>query len=192
MLAEVIWSKGGFRFWHRRTKPGTLTYVYFLFPRMVIVFPLQWREDSATHYEWNGFHAKATLHSDRHSKIVHWLSHCDTVIMHHTWTVNFHQQCWNLYERETPSLLLQRYTRICKRHGRLGGSLRLLSKVYYQWQQANSNFWRRDPDPLVSAQRPRLQIIRVFYSGVPYSFPFAEFSASQLVFKSNWESRDRI
>ncbi|KAK9352984.1 hypothetical protein V1523DRAFT_350254, partial [Lipomyces doorenjongii] len=25
-------------------------------------------------------------------------------------------------------------------------------QVYFQWQQANSSIWRRDPDPLVSAQ----------------------------------------
>ncbi|KAJ8097430.1 hypothetical protein POJ06DRAFT_31514 [Lipomyces tetrasporus] len=70
MLAEVIWRKGGFRFWHRRMKQENLTYVYFC-SQEPIALTLRWRQDSATHDEWSGFCVTATLHSNRHSKIIH-------------------------------------------------------------------------------------------------------------------------
>ncbi|KAK9261990.1 hypothetical protein V1519DRAFT_91211 [Lipomyces tetrasporus] len=68
MLVEVIWRK---------------------VLRMAIALTLRWRQDSATHDEWSGFRVTATLHSNRHSKIVHWQSPCDTLTMRRTWTGHF-------------------------------------------------------------------------------------------------------
>ncbi|KAJ8103467.1 hypothetical protein POJ06DRAFT_1461 [Lipomyces tetrasporus] len=87
MLVEVIWRKGGFRFWHRRMKQEKFMCILVL--RMAIALTLRWRQDSATHDEWSGFRVTATLHSNRHSKIVHWQSPCDTLTMRRTWTGHF-------------------------------------------------------------------------------------------------------
>ncbi|KAK9246504.1 hypothetical protein V1506DRAFT_534877 [Lipomyces tetrasporus] len=76
MLAEVIWRKGGFRFWHRRMKQENLTYVYFC----------SQDGDRRDARRRSGFRVTATLHSNRHSKIVHWQSPCDTLTMRRTWT----------------------------------------------------------------------------------------------------------
>jgi hypothetical protein len=152
MLAEVIWRKGGFRFWHRRTKPETLTYVYFCSqdgdrvpdsmatgqrdaPRMerfscqsYLTFIPSFEDRSLTITLRHSYH---TLYTDRQ---------LSPEVLEFVRARNAFSTPAEIYkdlQAAQPS----------------GWELATSQQVYYQWQQANSKIWRRDPDPLVSAQR---------------------------------------
>ena len=50
----------------------------------------------------------------------------------------------------------------------------------------NTSRFSRVKIPLFAGRDPPPRRLNDAYSGVPYSFPFTDFSASQLVFKNNW------
>ncbi|KAK9342808.1 hypothetical protein V1522DRAFT_424705 [Lipomyces starkeyi] len=132
MLAEMIWRKGGFRFWHRRIKKEYLTYVYYCSQDAERVPPSSATGQRDTQrmerFSCRSYLAFKPSLEGRTLEIT-----CDTVIMHHTWTANFSQRD---LQAAQPS----------------GWVSATPQQVYYQWQQANSSIWRRDADPLVSAQ----------------------------------------
>ena len=72
-LSQLIWRKGGFRFWHRRTDNGR--YI-FCSQDNLIALSRRRQEDFATHHRWSAFHAADATAS--------FLDHTLTITLRHT------------------------------------------------------------------------------------------------------------
>src|SRR6516162_2572859 len=57
-LAEIIWKKGGFRFWHTKTNWKELAYIYFV-PKEALRPERSFARGKQNAHGWSAFHAKA-------------------------------------------------------------------------------------------------------------------------------------
>jgi hypothetical protein len=150
-LAEIIWKKGGFRFWHRKTYWKKREYVYFC-------------SQDADHAPTSAAQGQRdTPRMERfpcQSQLLFRPSFGDrtlTVIMKHTYHTPYrdHQLSPAAVEfiqaRVAASTPAEIY-RDMQAARPSGWESVAPYQLYYQWQQSNSKIWRRDQDPLKSAQ----------------------------------------
>ena len=150
-LAEIIWEKGGFRFWHRKTYWADRAWIYFCSQdeERVRESVAQGKRDTP---RMARFPCKSRLTfkpalGDRTLAVN--LQH----IYHTPYTdrqlspavVEFIQARNAI---ATPGEIY----RNLQTSQPLGWQSATPSQVYYLWQQSNSSIWRRDQDPLASAQ----------------------------------------
>ncbi|KAK9236685.1 hypothetical protein V1525DRAFT_389238 [Lipomyces kononenkoae] len=151
MLAKMIWRKGGFRFWHRRIKSEYLMYVYYCSQDADRVPP-----SSATG-------PRDTQRMERFScrSYLAFKPSLEGRTLEITLRHSYHAP---YMDRKLSAAVLEfvRARRAFSTPAEIYRDLQAAQpsgfvsatpqQVYYQWQQANSSIWRRDPDPLVSAQ----------------------------------------
>jgi hypothetical protein len=150
-LAEIIWKKGGFRFWHRTTNWVNRAYVYFC----------SQDEDHAQESVAQG--VRDTPRITRFpckSRLTFRPSLGDRTLavnLQHTYHAPYtdHQLSPAVVEfiqgRNAVATPAEIY-RDLQVSQPLGWQFAAPYQVYYLWQQSNSSIWRRDQDPLVSAQ----------------------------------------
>jgi hypothetical protein len=151
ILAEIIWKKGGFRFRHRTTIWKDRTYAYSC---------SQDAESASKSVAQGQRDAPRMERFPCQSQLVFRPSFGDrtlTVILKHTHHAPYrdHQLCPAVVEFiqarvavSTPSEIY----RDLQAAQPSGWEYIATYQVYYQWQQSNSKIWRRDQDPLKSAQ----------------------------------------
>ena len=150
-LAEVIWKKGGFRFWHRRTDWNNYTYSYYC------------SQDAEHARDSVAAGQRDALRMERFS-CQSYLSFRPSlenrtlaIILRHTYHTPYvdHQLSPAVLEfiqaRNALSTPAEIYRELQAARP-LGWESATSQQVYYQWQQSNSNIWRRNADPFVSAQ----------------------------------------
>ncbi len=150
-LAEIVWKKGGFRFWHRKTNWDNLVYTYFSSQDAERVPPSVAKGQ------------RDTPRMDRYSCQSHltfspsFEDRTLTVALRHIYHKPYVDRQLSpavlefIQARNAISTPAEIY-RDLQAAQPSGWELATSKQVYYQWQQLNSNLWRRDQDPVVSAK----------------------------------------
>jgi len=143
--------KGGFRFWHRKTIWENLTYKYFCSQDSDRVPPSEAKGRRDTpRMERYQCQSHLTFRPSFEDRTL-------TIILRHTYhTPYFDRQLSSavlefIQARNAISTPAEIYRDLQVAQPK-GWELATSKQVYYQWQQLNSNVWRRDPDPVISAQ----------------------------------------
>ena len=150
-LAEIVWKKGGFRFWHRRTNWEKREFIYFC------------SQDAQRTRKSVSRGQRDTPRMERfscHSRLVFRPSLAQrtlTVNLQHTHHTPFadHQLSEAALEFIRSQTAVSTPAEIYRdlQAAQLPGWDNVTShQVYYQWQQLNSKIWRRHQDALKSAQ----------------------------------------
>jgi len=150
-IVDLIWKIGGFRFWHKRTHWEYLRYIYFCCQdagraRESVAegkqdSPRMDRFDCRSRLELRPSLEERTLAiSISHSyHVPYFNSHLSSDVMEF------------IQERHATSTPAEIFREIQAARPQGWASVSAY-QVYYQWQLVNSRIWRRDPDPLRSAQ----------------------------------------
>jgi hypothetical protein len=151
-LAKIIWKKSGFRFWHRRTDWDDRRYIYFCSQDAERVPPSEAKgKRDAPRMERFSCQSHLSFRPSLEDRTL-------AVSLRHTYHMPYedHQLSTEVLEfiqaRNAFSTPAEIY-RDLQAAQPSGWDLATSQQVYYQWQQSNSNVWRRDLDPLVSAQK---------------------------------------
>jgi hypothetical protein len=150
-LAEIIWKKGGFRFWHAKTDWKERVYVYFCSQ------DAQRARKSVARGQRDTPRIERFLCQSRLSFRLSFESRTLAVSLQHTYHTPYadHQLSEAALEFiqartaiSTPAEIYRDLQAV-----QVPGWESITShQVYYQWQQLNSKLWRRDQDSLKSAQ----------------------------------------
>jgi hypothetical protein len=150
-LAEIIWKKGGFRFWHRRTNWIDRAYIYFCTQD----------EDNAQESVAQGVRdTPRIIRFQCNSRLTFRPSLVDRTLnvnLQHTYYTPYSDRQLSpevvefIQARIAVATPAEIYRDI-QASRPLGWQSAAPYQMYYLWQQSNSSIWRRDQDPLVSAQ----------------------------------------
>jgi hypothetical protein len=151
-LAKIIWKKSGFRFWHRRTDWDDRRYIYFCSQDAERVPPSEAKgKRDAPRMERFSCQSHLSFRPSLEDRTL-------AVSLRHTYHMPYedHQLSTEVLEfiqaRNAFSTPAEIY-RDLQAAQPSGWDLATSQQVYYQWQQSNSNVWRSDLNPLVSAQK---------------------------------------
>ena len=152
-LTEIIWKEGGFRYRHKGTTVQSLTFTYRCCQDRAhaanyqSTVDHQWRRDGRRMTRFD-CQSKLVMRPCFHTRTL-------TVIIHHKWHAPYEdvhvppmvrELIDEMVSTKTPSEIYREIRDIP------GGDTVSRYQVYYLWQKANSELWRRDPDPLASAE----------------------------------------
>jgi hypothetical protein len=166
-LAEIIWKKGGFRFWHTKTNWKELAYIYFCSQDAVRARKSVARgKQDAPRMERFSCQSHLTFRPSLGDRTL-------TVNLHHTYHTPYadHQLSEGALEFIRVRTAISTPTEIYRdlQASQLPRwELVTAHQVYYQWQQSNSKLWRRNQDSLKSAQ-----ILLSEYQEYPSSLNFS-------------------
>ena len=150
-LAEIIWKKGGFRFWHARTNWQERAYIYFC---------SQDAQRARSSVAEGKRDAPRMGRFSCQSRLVFRLlleNRTLNVSLTHTYHTPYadHQlseAALEFIRARTAITTPAEIYRDLQAAQMPGWEFITSDQVYYQWQQLNSTIWRRDQDPLKSAQ----------------------------------------
>jgi hypothetical protein len=150
-LAEIVWKQGGFGFWHRKTKWDKLWFLYLCSQDADRARPSITKGQRDTpRMERYSCQSRLTFSPSFQERVL-------TVTLRHTYHTSYVDRQLSpavlefIQARNAISTPAEIF-RDMQAAQPLGWELATSQQVYYQWQQLNSNVWRRDPDPVISAQ----------------------------------------